>query len=186
MAESRTLTRLERKEASRAIGRGANLRAGVGNRPHPLTALLARLEPLAEVVDRCGLARNQHGPAHATAGLHQLGRGQISAVDEQRRREIGEAAALVGSIVEHPRDTDGVRADREARAHLRTELREQPRVGPRLARRGNVVGDHASAKGLVRRLQAAAQRIACADGAERDQGRFLAEKHHARHRLEAR
>ena len=187
MAESRHAHQArERKEASRAIGRRANLRAGIGDRPHPLTALLARPEPLAEVVDRSGLARKQQGPAHATAGLHELGGRQVGAVDQQRRREIGEAAALVGAIVEHPRDTDRVRADRQVRTDLRAKLREQPRIGPRFARRGNAVGDHAITKRLVRRLEAAAQRIACADGAQRDQGRFLAEEHDARHRLDAR
>jgi hypothetical protein len=147
--------------------------------------LLARREPLAEVFDRSGLARKQHGAAHAAAWLHELGGRQVGAVDQQRRREIGEAAALVGTVVEHSRHTDRVGADHQVRSHLCAELCEQPRIGPRFAGRGNAVGDHADAERLVCRLEATAQRIACTDGAQRNQGRFLAEEHHARHRLDA-
>ena len=60
-------------------------------------------------------------------------------------------------------------ADHQVRSHLRAELCEQARIGPRFAGRGNAVGDHADAERLVCRLEATAQRIARTDGAQRNQ-----------------
>ena len=70
-------------------------------RLEPLARLLAGVSQAAECRDLRPVAREERGAADAAAGLDQLGRGHVGQVDEQRRRQVGEAHALVRPIVEH-------------------------------------------------------------------------------------
>ncbi len=72
-----------------------------------------------------GSPGKQHCSTHAAARLHQLRGRQVRAIDHQRGGQVGEAAALVGAIVEHARDADLCGAHGQRRAHRRAQFRQQ-------------------------------------------------------------
>ena len=125
------------QEAPGALHGVADLGARLGDVPQALTGALVGDEPGLEGIDARALAGEQRAVAHAAAGLDEARGRQVGRIHDEVRRQLGKSAALVGPGDQHPGHAQARRSDRELRAHVPADRREQLRVRPRLARSGN-------------------------------------------------
>src|SRR5690606_13777246 len=121
-------------KASCPVDRRADLWTGVLQIRDALVGFLAHLELLLEGGDRLRVAGEQARVGNAAAFLHETRRGDVLQAHEQRRREIDELRALIRTVIEHLRHRELGRADADAVAEPRAELRNEPRLEPCLAR----------------------------------------------------
>ncbi len=170
----------EVQEASCALHRGLDLRAGLGDVDESLCRLLGRLQLRLERAHRRGRPGEQDRVRRAAARLDQLRGRHVLQVHQQRGREVHEGRALVGAVGQHARHAEAGCTDADGIAHLRAEARQQAGVEPHLAPGGNVRRFLRRTEGLIGHLHAPAQRVAFADGPDGGQGGGLAEEHHGR------
>ncbi len=120
----------EAQEASRAIDRAFDLRAGIGDVTQPLTRALVRLQPVFEERDVLGSTGEESGIGGAAAGLDELRPRQIGGIHEEIRHEAGERAPLVRPRDQNSPDPQVRRADAQPGAHVSAQGGEEPGVRP--------------------------------------------------------
>ena len=115
--------------------------------------------------------RRGHGQpvGHAAGRLHQAGGGEVRLVQHHARCEAHEAGAAIGLDDDQARDLQRRVAQQQIVARLQRQRIQHRRIGPHRAP-GRRLGQRLhGAVGAVAQLQAAAQRVAGADGLHRDQ-----------------
>ena len=157
----------QRQEPLRAIGRGKSTFAAflLALQPERLRQLI--LDRVVIGADRGFLAGNQQGITHPAAFPDQAAGGQITGVDQQGRRQRGEADRLIRPVGDDGGNQEVQLADRKKTADVGANPGQQGIVGPDLAGRRDLVGVVRLAEELVGNPQRAPERITVRHGDNR-------------------
>ena len=158
--EHRRQQRHQREESFGAVERIAHFGTTGLERLDLLAAHQALVEPRAIVRDLVGRARDQQPMRLATAVLDQLRRRQLVETHQDARREIDERHPAIGFERDQTRDREALVAEVDRIAHMRTQRREERRIDPHSAGRGQIAGLGIGDAWRIGNPQTAAQRIA--------------------------
>ena len=170
----------EIQETPRALRRGLDLRALLGNPDQALALRLSFLQLHPERADPGRLPGEQQRIRRAASGTQKPGGIEVRERNQERRREIDEGRALVRAVIQDLGHLECRGADAHAIADAGADPRKQARIEPGLAAARQPAGLARRLERRVRDLDAPAQRIAGADGPDCRERRFRAEVDDAR------